>query len=176
MDRLTKRTPKGDAYLANVKDDEQEVECRSRNTAQCIMDSWERLAAYEDTGMEPAEIKQMCALARLNSTIFDDDFENHIAELIVADRDGRLVVLPCKVGDTFYRIEQQWTLCHLGNYRGEYSCEGCEEEECDSKKVPEIVAHKCSTVSQLAAYIGKPVFLTRPEAEAALDAMKGGGE
>jgi hypothetical protein len=59
MDRLTGRTPKGDAYLANVKDDEQEVECRSRNTAQCIMDSWERLAAYEDTGLTPADIADL---------------------------------------------------------------------------------------------------------------------
>ena len=131
-----------------------------------------QLAAYEDTGLEPEEIKQMCALARLNSNIFDNDFGNHIAELIVAEQDGRLLVLPCKVGDTFYTIEQQWTLCHLDNYRDEYSCQGCEEEKCDSKKVPEIVAHKCSTVSQLAAYIGKTVFLTRPEAEAALASAK----
>ena len=64
--------------------------------------SLSHLAAYEDTGMEPEEIKQMCALARLNSNIFDNDFGNHIAELIVAERDGRLVVLPCKVGDTVY--------------------------------------------------------------------------
>lgn len=115
---------------------------------------------------------------------------SRLSELAEADRDGRCVVLPCKVGETFYTVEQQWTLCHLDNFRDEYSCQGCEEEECDSKKVPEAVAHKCSTVSQLAAYIGKAVFLTRPEAEAALAsvkqveasavaseaAMKGGGE
>ena len=103
---------------------------------------------------------------------------DRLRELAEADKDGRCVVLPCKVGDTFYTIEQQWTLCHLDNYRDEYSCQGCEEEKCDSKKVPEIVAHKCSTVSQLAAYIGKTVFLTRPEAEAALKgaAHKPGGE
>lgn len=49
-DRLTNRTHDGNAYLVNVKDDEQEVECKSENTAQCILDSWERLAAYEDLG------------------------------------------------------------------------------------------------------------------------------
>ena len=59
MDRLTKRTPKGDAYLANVKDDEQAVDCKSRNTAQCIMDSWDRLADYEDTGLTPADIADL---------------------------------------------------------------------------------------------------------------------
>ena len=52
-DRLTNRTHDGHAYLVNVKDDEQEVECKSENTAQCILDSWERLAAYEDTGLTP---------------------------------------------------------------------------------------------------------------------------
>ena len=63
VERLTARTHDGHAYLANVKDDEQEVECRSRNTAQCIMDSWERLAAYEDTGLSPADIPALTARA-----------------------------------------------------------------------------------------------------------------
>ena len=63
VERLTARTHDGHAYLANVKDDEQEVECRSRNTAQCIMDSWERLAAYEDTGLSPADIADLTARA-----------------------------------------------------------------------------------------------------------------
>lgn len=49
-ERLTNRTHDGNAYLVNVKDDEQEVECKSINTAQCILDSWECLAAYEDLG------------------------------------------------------------------------------------------------------------------------------
>ena len=63
VERLTARTHDGHAYLANVKDDEQEVECRSRNTAQCIMDSWERLAAYEDTGLSPTDIPALTARA-----------------------------------------------------------------------------------------------------------------
>ena len=56
MDRLTARTDGGIAYLVNVKQDEQEVDCKSRNTAQRIMDSWDSLAAYEDTGLTPEEI------------------------------------------------------------------------------------------------------------------------
>ena len=55
-ERLTNRNHDGYAYLVNVKDDEQEVECKSENTAQCILDSWERLADYEDTGLMPEEI------------------------------------------------------------------------------------------------------------------------
>lgn len=35
------------AYLANVKQDEQVIE-GSRNTLQCLYDSWQKLAEYED--------------------------------------------------------------------------------------------------------------------------------
>ena len=173
MERLTARTHDGHAYLANVKDDEQEVECRSRNTAQCIMDSWERLAAYEDTGIEPEEIKQMCALARLNSNIFDNDFGNHIAELIVAERDGRLVVLPCKVGGTVYfvadgTVKETRLLAIKANvsdpaYSGN----------------PSIIYEGYFQLGMhvMCWSIGNRLYLTRPEAEAALkDAHKPGGE
>ncbi len=57
MDRLTARTPdKGLAYLAKVKPNEQEVESKYPDTLKCIMESWERLATYEDTGLMPDEI------------------------------------------------------------------------------------------------------------------------
>ena len=80
VERLTNRTHDGHAYLVNVKDDEQEVECKSENTAQCILDSWERLAAYEDTG----PVEEFAALK----------------ERTHAEKDGRLVVLPVgKIGD-----------------------------------------------------------------------------
>jgi hypothetical protein len=87
MKRLTKRIDGKAAFVHGTCYDPQQV---------CDF-----LAAYEDTGLEPEEIKQMCALARLNSNIFDNDFGNHIAELIVAEQDGRLLVLPCKVGARF---------------------------------------------------------------------------
>lgn len=47
MERLTKRTADGIAYLANVKQDEQVIE-GSHNTLQCLYDSWQKLAEYED--------------------------------------------------------------------------------------------------------------------------------
>ena len=61
---------------------------------------WERLKAYEDTKLEPA----MCA----NYKTFEDEAISkgvtfkRIVALMEADRDGRLVVLPCKVGDMVY--------------------------------------------------------------------------
>jgi hypothetical protein len=48
MDRLTARTKNGHAYLVNVKPDEQEVDSPHKNTLQCILDCFERLAQYED--------------------------------------------------------------------------------------------------------------------------------
>ena len=77
MERLTNRTHDGHAYLVNVKDDEQEAECKSENTAQCILDSWERLAAYEDLGTveELAALKERTtdAWLQLRTATFSTD-------------------------------------------------------------------------------------------------------
>ena len=48
MSRLTARTAQGLPYLVNVKDDEQEVDSPHKNTLQCILDCFARLAALED--------------------------------------------------------------------------------------------------------------------------------
>ena len=65
----------------------------------------DRLAAYEDTGLEPQDIisavdmaKIACALHELNA-YKDLGPIDHIRDLIKAEKDGRLEVLPCKVGD-----------------------------------------------------------------------------
>lgn len=55
---------------------------------------WERLAAYEDTRLEPEEITAM------RHTL--DEYHKLADPLLRAQADGRLVVLPCKVGDTVY--------------------------------------------------------------------------
>lgn len=103
----------------------------------------DRLAAYEDIG-----------------TI------DHLRELAQAEQDGRLVVLPCKVGDTVYMPDPEkiiipvrvqgiaitasgQTILHFGGYPVEYAW-GNE--------------------------IGKTIHLTREEAESALKAQKGGGD
>ena len=65
--------------------------------------AWSRLAAYEDTGLEPEAIetvklalaaKHMVDLETLNNTPI-----SRLVELAEADKDGRVVVLPCKVGE-----------------------------------------------------------------------------
>lgn len=56
----------------------------------------ERLAAYEDTGLMPAEVRSMsgewCAMMSVLNSIGGG--YTRLRELAEADRDGRLVVLP----------------------------------------------------------------------------------
>ena len=75
-------------------------------TKGCIVPRiYGRLATYEDTGLEPQDIisagdmaKIACALHELNAYKDIGPIE-HLRDLIQAEQDGRLVVLPCKVGD-----------------------------------------------------------------------------
>lgn len=57
-----------------------------------------------------------------------------LADYEDAEKQGRLIILPCKVGDTVYCIFNRYTRCTFSNEEfDEYSCQGC-EYECDSKK------------------------------------------
>ena len=60
----------------------------------------ERLKAYEDAGLSP----QACAEAReIEETLSGCDYSiSRMVELMKADKDGRVVILPCKVGDTVW--------------------------------------------------------------------------
>ena len=100
-----------------------------------------RLAAYEDTGLEPEELAQ-------------------------AKKKGRLVVLPCDVGDKLYDVT-------LGEVREKIVVSL-------SMFVPESVNHlvihaenfRNAVTSYELQDIGKTVFLTREAAEAALEEME----
>ena len=126
----------------------------------------ERLAAYEDTGLMPEEVLpkdkadeialKLMRLADLESLCSYD----HLRELAEADKEGRVVVLPCKVGDTVYfgllgRIieKQVFSIVSFSNSTRIY-CGGTSEYF-----RPE--------------GIGKTFFLTREEAEKALQEMEG---
>ena len=170
MERLTKRDNDGQAMMDCEKckadwtgkhgkpmDDCTALYCRNRLK--------DRLAAYEDREcateevlpkdkadeialklMRLADLESLCSYTRLR-------------ELAEADKDGRLVVLPCKVGDTVYfallgRIieKQVFSIVSFSNSTRIY-CGGTSEYF-----RPED--------------IGKTFFLTREEAEKALEAMK----
>ena len=124
--------------------------------------TWERLKEYEDTGFDPEEIADF--MKRWEQTVeiggmLKKYCIDHIRDLLHAEQDGRLVVLPCKVGDDV------WFVRKFGNgqciKRAEVSCINI-----DFRGEVFVSARRIS-----GGYIGKTVFLTREEAEAAL---KGG--
>jgi hypothetical protein len=58
--RLTTRSPKNNcAYLVKVKSDEQAVDSEYPNTLRCIIECFEKLAKYEETGLEPEQIEAL---------------------------------------------------------------------------------------------------------------------
>lgn len=60
--------------------------------------AWSRLAAYEDTGLSPEKVSWMKEVVE---AAFDNDTSRieRAHNLHVADKEGRVVVLPCKVGE-----------------------------------------------------------------------------
>ena len=115
-----------------------------------------RLMQYEDTGLEPA----MCA----NYKTFEDEAISkgvtfkRIVALMEADRAGRLVVPPCKVGDTLFRVFAGEILEHKVRNMRYLAIQG----RWDIDTTP-----FCSYVE---SSIGKTIFLTHEQAERALEA------
>ena len=118
-----------------------------------VRDLYGRLKAYED-------IAELCGG-------FD-----RLRELAEADKDGRVVVLPCKVGDTVYMIERIFDI---------------DNGVCDEICARKVIGHGGNNLNKLwvigsggicnvsifVSEFGKTVFLTREEAEKALQEMEG---
>ena len=125
MERLTYDFCVGDKHCWQVKGADN-LECREvcRNQGEngctdCpIAKAFDRLAAYEETGLEPEELAQ-------------------------AEKEGRLVVLPCEIGSPVYS--------HVRKLDG---ADYVRETEFWWSDIPQM---------------SKTVFLTREAAEAALE-------
>jgi hypothetical protein len=153
----------------------------------------ERLAAYEDTGRTPEEVT---ALGKLFDYALEESktlteqlaLLNRIRDLAEADRDGRLVVPPCKVGDTVWAVSGKIIKCEIdeaylcGGGGIEYivtfdcdgsDCKGCPfsrwEQDCFGECYCEC-EYGCSSFKD--SDIGKTVFLTSEEAEKALEGKR----
>ena len=123
----------------------------------------ERLAAYEDTGLMPEEVLpkdkadeialKLMRLADLESLCN----YTRLRELAEADKEGRVLILPCKVGDTVYAADAA-PVIPLRVKELAFYLKG--EDGGDYERV---------------SNIGKTVFLTREEAEKALQKMEGKG-
>ena len=131
-----------------------------------------RLAAYEETGRTPEEVT---ALGKLFDYALEESktlteqlaLLNRIRDLAEADRDGRLVVPPCKAGDTVYEVTSRKTI-------SEYRVKAIRVELFCTFIEWDIVAGFVdkSIFGVPVDEIGKTVFLTREEAKKALEAMK----
>lgn len=140
----------------------------------------DRLAAYEDKELEPEEVLpkdkadeialKLMRLADLESICS----YTRLRELAEADRAGRLVVLPCKVGDTVWVARNPWTgkllkkpLDAYVNGMKMYSHGLYVNLLFDTRKINGTRDYEIN-------HIGKTVFLTREEAEKALEAKQNG--
>ena len=126
-----------------------------------------RLMQYEDTDMTPVEVSMLvkdwndlCTIVRECGGI------SRVRVLAEADKDGRLVVLPCKVGQRVFALLD--TDKHIS--------------ECEVKQIGmgnkigfiglEPIGARGREYGISLNGFGKNVFLTREEAENALGAMK----
>ena len=119
----------------------------------------EDVRAYETTGLTP----EQCENAKvIIEAAFSDDTSKaeRIRELLKADKDGRVVVLPCKVGDKLYRVFAGEIFEHRVGSMKYFAIQG----RWDIETYP-----FCPCVE---SSIGKTVFLSREEAEKALEEMK----
>ena len=130
----------------------------------------DRLAAYEDTGLSPEKVSWMKEVVE---AAFDNDTSRieRAHNLHVADKEGRVIVLPCKVGDTIYAIVQVF------GGDGVY-------HKITEKKITGIGGNTMNKVWMVnrensledrfsPSEFGRTVFLTREEAEKALAEMEG---
>lgn len=131
-----------------------------------------RLMQYEDTGLEP----EQCENAKvIIESVFSDDTSKaeRIRKLLKADEDGRVVTLPCKVGGTLW-VTGRDSVPREMRLEAPDIRTACTDEDnlcmsACSRKPDGFCAYRLRNDG---ADIGKTVFLTREEAEKALEAMK----
>ena len=125
----------------------------------------ERLAAYEDTGLTPEEVKRSkleieAGCVKAIARMYGIDI-NRLRKFAEADRDGRVVVLPCRQGD------ELWTYCNHPVKRV-YSFTVSDVSTLNGRTVLNTLG--LGTIRP--EDIGKTVFFTRGEAEKALQEME----
>lgn len=129
-------------------------------------DLYGRLKAYEDTGLEPEAVETvklaLCAKHMVDLETLNNTPISRLVELAEADKDGRVVVLPCRQGD------ELWTYCNHPVKRV-YSFTVSDVSTLNGRTVLNTLG--LGTIRP--EDIGKTVFLTREEAEKALQEMEG---
>ena len=130
--------------------------------------AWERLCDYEDTRLTSAEVLSMSAEWRAMMSVLNSiGSYDRLRELAEADKDGRVVVLPRKVGQRVFALLD--TDKHIS--------------ECEVKQIGmgnkigfiglEPIGARGREYGVSLNGFGKTVFRTREEAEKALEAKNG---
>lgn len=134
--RLTKRYPNG------VVMTDQEV--------------LEKLATYEDTELSPEEFNEKSERVL--------ELYEKLKPYADAEEQGRLVILPCKVGDAVFVITERGFIAkgEVRNFRF------------FDKLIVDVEYHHFGTCAT-SRYWGETVFLTREEAKAALEGGRDDG-
>lgn len=114
-----------------------------------------RLAAYEDTGLTPEQVEELA-----HDTT--GPLHRKIGEWIGAEAAGRLVISPCKIGDRLYRVFAGAIFEHRVWSMKYFAMQGMWDIDTNPF---------CPYVE---SSIGKTIFLTREEAEAALKGKENG--
>ena len=174
--RMTKRDTDGQAMMDcqkckadwTGKHGKPMADCTALYCRNRLLD---RLAEYEDTGLTPEEVSALVKDWSDRCTIIGEcGGIDRLRELAEADKDGRLVILPCKVGDTvwitgsvrrLYSEKVRTFFCGNPSYSRGMADNGVKMIRTTGCDIP---IHE----------FGKTVFLTREEAEKALEAMKDG--
>nr|DAP50352.1 MAG TPA: hypothetical protein [Caudoviricetes sp.] len=136
--------------------------CTAIAAAHCPL-----LREYLDTELTPEEIDMDHEAAEQLRRLCRDCDLDRLEKLAEADRDGRVVIPPCKAGDTVYEVTSRKTI-------SEYRVKAIRVELFCTFIEWDIVAGFVdkSIFGVPVDEIGKTVFLTREEADKALEAMK----
>lgn len=108
MERLTVMTPRGAALKMDDTYPDEGAARADLMRRYCV--AVNRLAAYEDTGLEPEEISGLCSMyerSKMADPLRLEEYKtlgtiDHLRELAQAENDGRLVVLQCKPGQKIW--------------------------------------------------------------------------
>lgn len=124
---------------------------------------WERLKAYEDSRLSTEDAANLHAILRLG----DGMTLMRLRELAVADKEGRVIVLPCKVG------QRVFALLDTDKHISECECKQIGLGNEIGFVVLEPIGARGREYGVALNGFGKTVFLTREEAEKALAEMEG---
>lgn len=119
----------------------------------------DRLAEYEDICPDPAHIAKQLEILKFYTDCLKGVGLGRLGELATAEREGRLLEVPCKFGDTVYRVYDDCIF--PGDCGTKQRCQGC-----DYRNVFVEPQAFCLSMLSQNGKLNPPYYLTRVAAEA----------